>query len=337
MKYIKENSSGMTGSNTPSRMKVVVSVCTMVASIFFVSNIDAFEIVLKPVVSIQKEEIVLKDLLTESSRAMCDDETVLMTSIARAPRPGESRQISRALVALKLKNNHIDISEYSFSGALRVAVERQAQILEKNVFENFIYGVLDAEYQLAPTRVRLEIENIKDHVILPFGEYQLSYEKETVRLQNGYVHLRIVVSVNGEVNFKKLVSVKLFEEREIVVAKNAINVREIIHATDLTVEKKYVPYGALYLTKREDVQEKIANVNIPAGSAIQSTDLKDRPTVYKGDTVNATIVQKNMTVKLKLKALENGQNGSQIRLFSEETRKNFIGKVVGEGVVEVSL
>ncbi len=338
MKMNQENYSRMIGNKHASWTRRCVLMSALFVSVFLYSSLShAFEVVLRPAVMVQGETVLLQDILTVESQQACANATVLATRIARAPRPGKSRQISRALVAMRLKNNDVDIRSCSFGGAKSVSVEREHQIVTKGMIESYVKSVLIDLYGLDAEALRLHVENMTANYSIPLGALAISHDAERVSMKNGYVHMRIELFVDGASQVKKLVSAKVYEERDVVVVVQTIRARAIIQSADVVLQRAFVPFNAQTFATDVDVIGKVANVLIPGGSAIETSDVKDRPSINKGDCIDAVIKKKSMIVTVSLTALESGSVGDTIKLYSKGTRKHFVGTVINASQVEVAL
>jgi flagella basal body P-ring formation protein FlgA len=335
---------GTDGSKQSSRMRHVYSVCTMLTSLFLLLSspcLCAFELVLKPAVEIQKETIQLKDILidydlpTDMREQMIHE--ILSITIAHAPRPGKTRQISRAHVAMRLKNNAIDISTLAFDGASVVEVARGAHTITKEILAEYVKDYLIATTDIDREKTFVTVENVRDGLVIPQGTYAISHDPERISFRSGYINMRVIVSVAGEEYLRKLVNARVYEKKKVVVAGEHIYPRQSIEAGMLRLVEMRIDHGAEFFSAIEDVCGTVATMMIPAGDPVATAAIAHRPCIRKGDIVAARFNHKNMQISFKLQALEDGVKGETLRLYSRESNKHMTGRALGAGSVEVEL
>lgn len=340
----KKEKPGMDGSKQSSRTRHVCILYIMLTSFFvlsFSATGAAFEIVLRPSVELHKESIQLKDII--SSAALSGDaidtahSEILSIHIAHAPRPGRKRQISRAHVAMRLKNNDIDISALSFDGAPVVEVYRGAQTVAPEAIEEYIKNYLLATSDMDARRTIVELENIRDGLVIPEGPYTITHDDDRVSFRNGYVHIRISVHVEGKTYVRKMISARVYEKKKVVVARERIYPRQMVEAARLELAEVCLDYGAESFSSIDEVAGTVATVMLQPGEPVASSAIAQRPCIRKGDIVAACFDYKNMQISFKLQALEDGVKGETLRLYCRETNKHMTGRALGSGRVEVEL
>lgn len=335
---------GMDGSKQSSRTRHVCILYILLTSFFvLISAVTgyAFEIVLKPSVEIHKETIQLKDIMSGATlsgdaieQAQAD---ILAIQIAHAPRPGRKRQITRAHIAMRLKNNDIDISALSFDGAPVVDVYRGAQTVAPEVIEEYIKEYLLATSDMDARHTIVTLENIREGLVLPEGPYTITHDDERVSFRNGYVHIRLRVHVAGETYVRKMVSARVYEKKTVVVARERVYPRQTVEAASLALAEVRLDYGAESFSSIDDVAGTVATVMLQPGEPVAASAIAQRPCIRKGDIVAASFDYKNMQISFKLQALEDGVKGETLRLYCRETNKHMTGRALGSGRVEVEL
>lgn len=75
--------------------------------------------------------------------------------------------------------------------------------------------------------------------------------------------------------------------------------------------------------------------SIPAGRALTTRDVIERPLVRKGQVVEVVALQGMLAVSMKALALESGAAGDLIKLRNLESRREFSGQILNESKVQV--
>lgn len=141
---------------------------------------------------------------------------------------------------------------------------------------------------------------------------------ENGRLKNIYVTFRV--------SLKK----KLF------VLKNSMRKGDVIQRSDLLVREAYLTgaHGA-YPASINDVQGRILNKDLQAGTTLTTQLLEERHTVKKGEMVEIVARKKNLLIHAKGRALDKGKVGDTVRVKNLESGKEILAKVTAGNAVVV--
>lgn len=75
---------------------------------------------------------------------------------------------------------------------------------------------------------------------------------------------------------------------------------------------------------------------VPLGAPLTARALRLRPVVFRGQTVNAVMQGKVMTISLKVEVLEEGVPGQVVRVRNLQSRRELRGKVQDEQTIAIS-
>ena len=170
---------------------------------------------------------------------------------------------------------------------------------------------------------------------MPNGENSIELEKMSSEVKNGRFSVRLYVKNGGKVYIKRMLSVKVFSKTLTVVALRRIRTRQEIKPEEVVLKEQYVSCNAPYCTSLNSVAGKIARFEIAEGTAIMKRDIEEKPLVRKGDIVTAIFSKKNLSVAMKVRAMEKGIEGDVIKLFDSSMKKHFTGKIISPDKVEV--
>lgn len=162
-------------------------------------------------------------------------------------------------------------------------------------------------------------ENIVD--VLPAG----SIERNTIfdvtyinRLQYETVQVQLIVDT----------------EYKIPVAVSRIMAGEKLNTENLELKWIPVPYNRTqWVDSIEELQGKTLRRSLAPGQPVRQIDITTDYIVHAGDPVTMIYEENGIHIGIKSEARENGSMGDEIKIFCNETRKRYVGKVQSPGTV----
>ena len=122
----------------------------------------------------------------------------------------------------------------------------------------------------------------------------------------------------------------------VLVASRELVLGAVIKDGDLVVEEREL---ALVPSESYDRPEKAAGLviarRVPAGHAVTSFDVRQRPVVLRGQDVRLRIRQGGLTIVASGRALRDGAPGERIEVIHSGARRAVEGRVVEAGLVEL--
>ena len=155
-----------------------------------------------------------------------------------------------------------------------------------------------------------------------------------VGLPKGYQTANVFFTDDGE---SKSAQVQLFVDlkRKLPVVNKRIERNKTITKDDLTwkildvTRMKESP-----ITSIQKITGKAAGRLITKGNAILATDLQQVPIIKVGDNIKMVYREAGIEVALNCTARQARAKGEEIRVYSRETRKTYIGKVLNPSKVK---
>ncbi len=92
-----------------------------------------------------------------------------------------------------------------------------------------------------------------------------------------------------------------------------------------------------FVTSMDAFGEIQARQTIPVGSYVTLAMLEHVPLVRRGDILRVLLGTNGLTVSTSGRAQESGEQGRMIRVITEASKRELVGKVLPSGTVEVSL
>jgi len=101
---------------------------------------------------------------------------------------------------------------------------------------------------------------------------------------------------------------------------------------------QYRPYRESMLNlSTENLQQYQSAQTIIEGSPILSAAIKKVPDIKRGDGVRLQVKSGEIYFSLQGVAAEDGRLGEKLRVFTEKSRRELVGKLTSGSTVEVSL
>lgn len=147
-------------------------------------------------------------------------------------------------------------------------------------------------------------------------------------LPRGYQTSRIYYREAGEMRSE---DVQLFIriEKPLPVVNRRIERNEIISADDIVFRMTEITrLQRMPLDSKEEIVNLSAANVIQKGDLIYESDLQKVPVIKPGDVVEMVYTEGGVEVSLSCNARQAKAKGEQIRLYSDKTRKTYIGKVI---------
>ena len=133
------------------------------------------------------------------------------------------------------------------------------------------------------------------------------------------------------------VSAKVSVYSEVLVAARTLSRGTHLGAADVEFERRdlsRLPYG--YLTDVAELDGKMSNRRINAGTVLTPSSLKDAPMVRRGERVILTIDTGGLQIRASGTAMQDGTRGQRIRVRNTGSKRVIEGVIIGPGLVEVN-
>ncbi|MGD8427247.1 MAG: flagellar basal body P-ring formation chaperone FlgA [Balneolaceae bacterium] len=116
---------------------------------------------------------------------------------------------------------------------------------------------------------------------------------------------------------------------KVLVTNRRIARNQTINETDLSWQTKDITrMHTLPVVSKSEIAGKAVSRMIPEGSMILESDLQKEPIVKAGDQVRLVYSQGGIEIAIDCTARQSKAKGEDIRLYSRETGKTYIGKVL---------
>lgn len=163
---------------------------------------------------------------------------------------------------------------------------------------------------------------------------------EIISQNNGFStnqYKRILVKNSSGATIKAFpINVQTQVYAPILVASENIQFNQTINETNTKLEKREISkyLGKIYLAP---VSNLTSTRNYPKGSVILKTYAKQKALVLKNSNIDIIFESKNMNIKLRGRALNEGAKGDRILVKSDKYNKTYNGIIKSENEVVVRI
>ncbi len=297
----------------------------------FINLLEAkITIELYPIVNLEKENVLLRDISSIKSESTEDRMKKFIEEIYVTNIDVGIKKIDKEDVIRSLKRNYIDLKNISIIGADRVIVKRETIKLTQAQILKDIEKYLEKNFKDAIEIVSISVS--KKELILPSGKIEKKIRVKSKTANNIYLSYNIFI--NGEKRSSLPITVKVKYFLMIPYAKKDIPKGKKIEPNDVYLKKSAVSNVLRNSVKLEDILGKVAKRNIKKDSIIKSYLLSPDYLVLKGKNVKILYSNGPINIELMGLALENGSKGDIIRVKNISSNKVIKCKVVAPFVVK---
>lgn len=124
-------------------------------------------------------------------------------------------------------------------------------------------------------------------------------------------------------------------EQKLPVARHRVQSGEVIKAEDLIWQWVSLAQSKGQLeTNMETLIGKTLRRTLLQGQPVRRNEISEKYLVEAGDLVQLIFDEHGIRVVLTAEARQGGEKGDEIQLYSNETRKKYLGRVISPGVVK---
>ena len=276
----------------------------------------------------------LGDIAAITSSRIIDDEAVIglkKIRIDASPAPGKTSALPAMTVIEKLRDAGVDLNNVGYTFPRMIVVRRASRALGLDE----IKGAIDSFVRLSKQDVEVKDITLPQDLQVAPGDLTLSAIAARPST-TGQMTYSLEAKINGENPRHFDVNASVNEWRDVPIAKRALGKGELIRTDDLTRARLNIsalPRDALL------VDEQVVGLEVHSpigfGEPFRKNSLNIPPLVAKGSRVTMVVKNGILEVTAKGVSLDEGIAGDSIRIQNDSSKKVIVGKIVGEGLVEV--
>jgi len=210
------------------------------------------------------------------------------------------------------------------------------QVVPKETLRTMTVETLSGYFEKGKEIKFYEI-HLPEEVKLPTGKFSCAVDPGKGVDGSGRFSLKMSFSVDGTVRKALWVWGRVGTAQKMVVAARPIKKSQVITGADLGLaELESSDFGSDVLTDPGDAVGLVAVNPIRAGASIKAGQLKPLTIIKRGQLVRIIAASGGLKVTAVGTAKEDGAIGGDIKVENVSSRRLVLGRVVSEGLVEVS-
>lgn len=249
--------------------------------------------------------------------------------------------ISRPIVRQALVNEGVDMQSAVFTGANATRVVPERNVVQSHdlmaAAQTFLMRELTQRYGWNKADIHIRpVQNVPEMVV-PSGRVVVVPSRTDERRPMGSVAISLEVKVDGRHFDTVRASFQVQVMGRVVVARNVINVGNVIAADDVelrSMDLASLPEGAV--TKLSDVVGRMSNWTLRPGSVLAQGMAVTAPMVSKNAAVTIHYQGERVELTMSGVALKDGQKDDSIPVRNTDTGKVLEAVVVDRGNVMVA-
>lgn len=316
----------------------------MIASILLSFNFEAdaqnikTSLNLLESVSISSEKIYLADLVDLSDLNEELVQRLERVVVGSAPLPGRSRRVSRSLIVTRLKKENLE-DKLTLSGEGGVEVVREynsisgsmiAELLKQFAYDNFISEVKE---------IRIEVLNRPNDIIIPSFSTSISFEMPKGVIKQGRSIIYVIVSSESGYTKRIPITVNVRTFEDVLISRHQLNRNSDLKAEDVKVELRETTKAGSnkYVTSIEDVKSMSLVRGVSMNRILRFDMFRIPPMITRGSQLDLMIITKNIVIRTKALAREEGQLNDIIEVQPLPTGNRVRAKIIDRTTVVVEI
>jgi flagella basal body P-ring formation protein FlgA len=291
---------------------------------------------LKERVEINDADILLGQIATIEGADTRFNQRLKDILIAKAPLPGDTRQIDPNLVQKRLKQHHINSAAVIVEAPPQVVVTRGHVEIAKEEIEKIVSEFIIQQTPRDNKRPRIKEIQIPASVILPKGRITYRVTAPRNRRLMGRCPIAVDFSVDGQTQ-KKLWTTAMIEVLgPVVVTRKPLGRHKPIAAEDIDVQTlDLANLPANVLSDPDEVIGKRTRRVIGALTPLRSDSIELPPLVKRGDLVTIIAESENLKITTLGRVKKKGCLGERIPVVNLDSKKVLHALVVDANTVKV--
>lgn len=191
---------------------------------------------------------------------------------------------------------------------------------------------LKAHFVSGEYRVKVKSRWIPNHLLKQSPEHILGLQLEgEVRR---YTNFKVSYRWRGR---RKQAEIQLKVE---IQQKLPVAATRLKRETKLTAEFLTSQWVSLdrnrgqYITSKKQLIGKMLRRTLLSGQPVRKSDISRELIIQAGDQVSVIIKRSGIQIQVTAEAREDGARGDRIKVYSKETRKNYLGEIIRPGVIQ---
>jgi len=319
-----------------------ISVCLFFLwSVFFLPTVHAApaSVMVVPTAEINREAVHLGDIAQIYGDDPAQVKALQGIILGRIPRPGDEITLSAQVLSLRAHSSGVDCDGVNWDLPPAVVIRRQAQLVDKAVFERLTRQTIEDQLQKAGDKRRytLEMLSLPETMSVPVGNVTYEAMMPNSIKPAAVSSVQVTVLVDGDVFQKVNCRARVHIYQDVLAASRPLLLKEVLAPADVQfVSKEVNAYDGGCITSLEDAVGFVMTKTVKAGDVLLKAMLEQPILIEKGAAVHIRVVVNGIQVQAEGVALQDGHKGGAIRVRNESSKKILRAKVKDTNTVEVA-
>ena len=281
-------------------------------------------------------DIFLTDIADVISTDRHLAEKLARLAVAKAPMPGQSRQVRAKFVQLRLRQFGFDLDHVKLAGSPATKVTARSMEIEVEEVRRIVSDFIHKANLWPSARVAITDIQIGSDRRIPPGRLSYRIVPPKGPKQSGMLRLSVMFEVDGW--FRKSVpcAVRLAVMSDVVVARRPIGRYKPITEKDVMLQRlDLTDLPTHVFSGLDEVIGKRAKRKIQANSVLRQDMIETPPLVQRGSMVLIVAETGGLKVTTLGEVKSSGYLGQRVKVVNLDSKKKIFARVVDENTVRV--
>ncbi|MGD8666779.1 MAG: flagellar basal body P-ring formation chaperone FlgA [Desulfobacterales bacterium] len=313
---------------------LALALCLLPAAALWANPMATISV--KDRVDVDTAEILLGQIATIEGADARFNQRLKDILIAKAPLPGDTRQIDQKLLQKRLKQHHIDLAAVIVEAPPQMVVTRSHFEIQKEEIQKIVSEFIIQQTPQENKNLRIKKIQVPDSIMLPKGRITYRVTAPRNRRLIGRCPLNVHFSVNGRAEKKLWVTVELEVLGSVVVTRKPLGRYRPITAEDIEVQTMDLAnLPANVLSDPEAAIGKRTKRAIGARMPLRADNIELPPLVKRGDFVTIIAESENLKITTLGQVKKRGRMGERIPVVNLDSKKVLHARVIDANTVKV--
>ena len=324
--------------NRSAKYMIMLASCLLTFSI----EVDAQEIKttlnLLESVSISEGKIYLADIvdLSDLNEELIQKlETVIVGS---APLPGRSRRVMKSLILTRLKIENLE-DKVTLSGEDGVEVVREYNSISGSMITELVKQYAHDNFTSEVKEVRIEVLNTPNDIIIPSFNASINFKIPNGIIKPGRSVIHVIVSSESGYSRRIPITINVRTFEDVLISTHQLYRNSELKAEDVKVELRETTKAGShkFITSREDVKSMRLVRGVSMNRILRFEMFRIPPLISRGTQLDLMIITKNLVIRTKGLAREEGQLNDYIEVQPLPYGKRIRAKIIDKMTVVAEL
>ena len=258
--------------------------------------------------------------------------------IGASPLPGRSREITKVLVKTRLKKKNLD-KKIILTGAEKVTVDRVYDSISGSMLSEMLRQFVHDKFTEVVKNLVVEVINPPNEIIMPTDKTNVWFEIPLGEISRGRSVIHVVLNSENNRTKKIPVSIMVRTFQDVLVSSHHLNRNSFVRADDIRIETRETTRLGRdrFISTPDEIIDKILIRGVSANRILRNDMFRVPPLVARGAQVTLMVKTKNLVVKTKGLARQEGGLNQVIEVQPLPSGKIVMAKIIDSMTVIAEL